>query len=53
MKKFYDFKDGINFDDFYYCYSPQAKCEGLLSAKKTALKADGTNKSASLNTPPL
>lgn len=39
MIKHYDFKDGIDFNDFYYCYSPQAKCAGLFEREEDCIKS--------------
>lgn len=38
MNKYYDFKDGINFNDFYYCYSPQSKNKGLFERESDCIK---------------
>jgi hypothetical protein len=37
MKR-YDFKDGIDFSDFFYCYSPQAKCCGEFEREADCIK---------------
>ena len=37
MKRF-DFKDGIDFDQFFYCYSPQAKCCGVFEREDDCIK---------------
>ena len=39
MKKIYDFKDGIDFNDFYYCYSPQAKNQGVFEREEDCIKS--------------
>lgn len=39
MKKFYDFKNGIDFNDFYYCYSPQAKNPGVFEREEDCIKS--------------
>lgn len=36
--KTYNFADGINLDDFFYCYSPQAKCCGVFTREKNCIK---------------
>lgn len=37
MKSF-DFKDGIDFGEFFYCYSPQAKCRGVFEREEDCIK---------------
>ena len=39
MEKFYDFKDGIDFNDFYYCYSPQAQNQGVFEREDDCIKS--------------
>ena len=44
MKKFYDFKNGLDKNDFFYCYSPQAKAKIELTKEEDCLKS-GYNES--------
>lgn len=37
MKSF-DFKDGIDFEEFFYCYSPQAKSRGVFVREDDCIK---------------
>ena len=36
--KHYDFKNGIDPEEFFYCYSPQAKCCGFFEREETCIK---------------
>ena len=37
--KHYDFKDVIDFNDFFYCYSPQARCCGEFIREADCIKS--------------
>lgn len=36
--KHFDFKDGIDLEEFFYCYSPQAKCCGIFEREPDCIK---------------
>lgn len=36
--KIFEFKDGINFNELFYCYSPQAKCCGIFERETDCIK---------------
>ena len=36
--KHYDFGDGMDLGDFFYCYSPQAKCCGVFEREEDCIK---------------
>ena len=36
--KHFDFKDGVDLGEFFYCYSPQAKCCGVFEREEDCIK---------------